>query len=447
MAQSVRYLHNYVELSLDELQEYPGNPRRGDNPRYQEIKHSIRSCGLLNPLVVTRRSTGERYMLCHGGGTRLRILRELWQETGARRFFHFRCLLLPWQEEAHTLSTHLMENELRANLRPIDKAAAIVRLRSMLEKQQGKRLSLRKLATALARLGWKVDFSDLSKLIFAHEELLPLIPRALAGGMGLNRIQRLRRMYRAYRQFWQQRGRSVQSFLPCWRSTLQHHDDEEYFDCSACETCLSGILAEHLDTFGSTVRAEVHCLGGNSATPALPNAVQTPIPQYQPEEQADNGARQEQAPSKGATAAAGAPPSPCQSLHTQRQRSYRLCAELARRAGLGELFAPSPTRGYGFRPSSGEGFSPAELNRQQAAFYYYLEALSGWPRNASHEAAERHNARCAAELMALLYQERTAPDSKTARSMAALEEQIARLRARACKIFGCERSLWKKEES
>lgn len=87
-----------VIATLDELAPYELDPRLTRNPRYDEIKESIRERGLDAPLVITRRPGGKHYIIRNGGNTRLAILRELWTETKDERCFRIPCLFRPWSE-------------------------------------------------------------------------------------------------------------------------------------------------------------------------------------------------------------------------------------------------------------------------------------------------------------------------------------------------------------
>lgn len=80
-------------LTLDQLSPNPDNPRTSRNPRYDDIKASIRSRGLDTVPKVTRDPDGEpdMYIFSDGGNTRYQILSELWQETGEDRFSASMC--------------------------------------------------------------------------------------------------------------------------------------------------------------------------------------------------------------------------------------------------------------------------------------------------------------------------------------------------------------------
>ncbi|MCG5526610.1 hypothetical protein LRB11_17035, partial [Ectothiorhodospira haloalkaliphila] len=101
-------------LEISRIQPYDRNPRRERNPRYDEIKQSIRAQrGLNNALEITRRPGDPHYMVRAGGNTRLEILKELLAQTGDACFAQVHCLFHPWTHEAAVLTAHLVENELR----------------------------------------------------------------------------------------------------------------------------------------------------------------------------------------------------------------------------------------------------------------------------------------------------------------------------------------------
>ena len=56
-----------MTVTLDQLQPYDLNPRVTRNPRYDEIKASIRERGLDAPPAITRRPGGTHYIIRNGG--------------------------------------------------------------------------------------------------------------------------------------------------------------------------------------------------------------------------------------------------------------------------------------------------------------------------------------------------------------------------------------------
>ena len=141
------------------------------NPRFADIKESIRSSGIRNPITVTRRPGAEYFIVESGGNTRLRALQQLSAETGDACFKRISVLFRPWRSESHVLIAHLIENEQRGDMTFWDKATGIAALKTQLESEQGHELSVRQLETDLKRVGIVVSHTTLNYYRFATERL------------------------------------------------------------------------------------------------------------------------------------------------------------------------------------------------------------------------------------------------------------------------------------
>lgn len=180
-------------LTLDQLSPNPDNPRTSRNPRYDDIKTSIRSRGLDTVPKVTRDPDGEpdMYIFSDGGNTRYQILSELWHETGEDRFFRVHVLFKPWPGRLQCVIGHLAENEVRGELSFIEKAQGIHKARSIYEEQMGKTVSLRQLSELLTHEGLPVHYSTVSRMEDALKYLYPWIPDLLESGLGRPQITAL----------------------------------------------------------------------------------------------------------------------------------------------------------------------------------------------------------------------------------------------------------------
>jgi ParB family transcriptional regulator, chromosome partitioning protein len=109
-----------LELDPALIDANPEQPRQGfDNAALTALSESIRTHGLLHPIVVER--SGPRYQLV-AGERRLRAVRIAELTTVA-------AIVRPASESArHSLETALTENLLRSDLSPIEEAAAYSRL-------------------------------------------------------------------------------------------------------------------------------------------------------------------------------------------------------------------------------------------------------------------------------------------------------------------------------
>lgn len=143
-------------MTLDQLKPYDLDPRVTRNPRYDEIKASIRHRGLDAPPAITRRPGEPHFRIRNGGNTRLSILNELWSETKDEKFFRILCLFRPWPQrgEIVALTGHLAENELRGGLTFIERALGVEKARELYELECGSTLSQSELSRRLCADGY-----------------------------------------------------------------------------------------------------------------------------------------------------------------------------------------------------------------------------------------------------------------------------------------------------
>lgn len=176
-------------LTLDQLRPNPDNPRKGRNPRFEEIKASVRARGLDSIPKVTRDPEGDDvYIFSDGGNTRYQILCELWQETGDERFFRVHTIFKPWPGRLKCLVGHLAENEVRGELTYIDKAFGIHNARAIQEEQLGRSVSLRELSELLNAEGYPIHSSSISRMEDTLKYLHPHMPALLESGLSRGQI-------------------------------------------------------------------------------------------------------------------------------------------------------------------------------------------------------------------------------------------------------------------
>ncbi|HIE4480518.1 TPA: ParB family protein [Pseudomonas aeruginosa] len=192
-------------LTLDQVLPWHDNPRTTRNPKYDELKESIRHRGLDTPPPVTRRPGEDKYRIRNGGNTRLEILNELYKETGDERYFRFNCLFRPWDKqrgEIIALTGHLAENDLKGNLKFIERAVGIQKAKALYEKEKGEPVGIRELSRKLTDDGYPVSHSHISRMLDAVEILLPAIPVMLYSGLGKPQIEKLLSLRKSASSCW-----------------------------------------------------------------------------------------------------------------------------------------------------------------------------------------------------------------------------------------------------
>jgi len=193
-------------LTLDETLPYDENPRTTRNPKYDDIKESIRQRGLDTPPPVTRKPGEEKFRIRNGGNTRLAILNELYRETGDEKFFRLHCLFRPWDAargEIISLTGHLAENDLQGQLLFIERAIGVDKARALYEEEAGESISQRELVRRLGNDGYPVSQSHISKMNETIRHLLPVIPSLLYSGLGVDRITKILALRKTALQCWE----------------------------------------------------------------------------------------------------------------------------------------------------------------------------------------------------------------------------------------------------
>ncbi|HEJ5077452.1 TPA: ParB family protein [Pseudomonas aeruginosa] len=192
-------------LTLDQVLPWHDNPRTTRNPKYDELKESIRHRGLDTPPPVTRRPGEDKYRIRNGGNARLEILNELYKETGDERYFRFNCLFRPWDKqrgEIIALTGHLAENDLKGDLKFIERAVGIQKAKALYEKEKGEPVGIRELSRKLTDDGYPVSHSHISRMLDAVEILLPAIPVMLYSGLGKPQIEKLLSLRKSASSCW-----------------------------------------------------------------------------------------------------------------------------------------------------------------------------------------------------------------------------------------------------
>lgn len=279
-------------VTLDELRPYELDPRLTRNPRFDDIKASIRERGLDAPPPITRRPGADHFIIRNGGNTRLAILRELWTETRDERFFRVVCLFRPWPErgEIIALTGHLAENELHGGLSFIERALGVQKARDLYEQETGKPLSQSELARRLKADGYPVPQPHISRMQEAIQYLLPAIPTVLYAGLGRPQVEQLTSLRRAADKVWSARSRGADTnidFPTLFQDVLTVFDGSAGgFSIQRVQDELLGQMADQLgveyDTLAFEVADSAQRWQALSSDPAVPSAPATSPAPAQP---------------------------------------------------------------------------------------------------------------------------------------------------------------------
>ncbi|EGO2480277.1 hypothetical protein J6212_003896 [Salmonella enterica] len=232
-------------LTLDEVAPNPDNPRTTRNPKYDEIKDSIRARGLDTVPKVTKNPDlpGSPYIFSDGGNTRYAILRELFAETQDERFYRFHVLFKPWPGRLECLVGHLAENDVRGDLTFIDKALGIRKARAIHEETLGRSITLRELSDLLREQGYPIHYSLISRMEHTVEYLYPYMPNLLNSGMGRPQVIELLSLRSVVESVWKQYSReTVGNLVDVFGDVCRQFDDPELYSSGVFRDELIGNL-------------------------------------------------------------------------------------------------------------------------------------------------------------------------------------------------------------
>ena len=167
-----------MSVSISDVLYFEGNPRTYHFPEdYNNIKESIRTEGILMPVHITQRPKDNgKFVLVAGGNTRLKILNELYQETGDPKFSVIPSLFVAYSSYGDMKRKHLRENVLRGQLCFFDHAKYIVDSMQDYQNEFGKTPSIRELEDYLEIVISSKYYSrtEIAAMIFAFNKLKSL---------------------------------------------------------------------------------------------------------------------------------------------------------------------------------------------------------------------------------------------------------------------------------
>lgn len=210
----------FMNLPVSEIDYFELNPRRRHSDEvYQHIKESIRASGIQQPVHVTQRPNDERYILAQGGNTRLKIMRELWQETQDERFRLMPCFYVAYTCDRDLRIAHLIENEQRAEMCFWDKACAYAVMRDEFCQEKDHDLSLRELETLFGQHGLSISHVTLGQYFFAHDYLSEL--SELAFSLSNAKVNELKKQYSTIQHIAQTQQIDDSLVGSLWRNSIQ----------------------------------------------------------------------------------------------------------------------------------------------------------------------------------------------------------------------------------
>ena len=246
-----------LPIDISMIEPYYANPRIYENPKYEIIKESIRIDGIRQRIVVTKPPHSEKFMLCQGGNTRLRALRELYEETHEPRFKTAYCEFREWRGEADLMLGHVVENELRGNLNWHERSKMVLTLRGMFEEEMGKEITDREYSNIASEKGITIPRSTLPSSRYTMDVLVKTMPNQLKLGLGRRRTEQIYKTDKALRSICLSDGMAEKEYEQLFHTALAEMDKRPIFDFDLMCSVMANHFCEPLDTVRSYLMAAV----------------------------------------------------------------------------------------------------------------------------------------------------------------------------------------------
>ena len=179
---------------------------------------------MIQRIVVTKRPESDRFVLAQGGNTRLRCLRELYADTGDRKFATTLCEYRVWTSEEDLLIGHCIENELRGNLNWHERSHMICNLRVLIEEQHGKEMTIRMFESVAGEKGFRVNRQNLHLYRYTIDRLDGILKTQLQKGLGRRPISTIYKIDQALRSIWTSAGEPEEEYDKIFLAELKKLD-------------------------------------------------------------------------------------------------------------------------------------------------------------------------------------------------------------------------------
>ncbi len=351
---------------------------------YYRLRESIRHRGLVEPLVVGKKSPrNSRHLVC-GGNSRLEILESLHRETNDPKYLIIDCVERNPPSELKINLSHLIQNDGRRTKTFIERASALVHCVELIEVELGsEKLTQARAVEVLRKEGYPISASLYNQMIYAVDVLIPVLPRALGSGMGRPQVERIRSLFKIGNTIWKEFGEFGTSFEQVFAEVCAATDspnwsiDElryqlEYEIYSSCDLELQlvrlmfDVEAPELDSIIGDLRKR-DTKSATTGRPKRRKRKRNPSTPSRPTNSRNNGVAASIAVEANSEVAT-------QSEFNRRQRYARkLAMQLAELSGATRQIEPSKYSPIGFSviPKS------APVDQRQELILSYLGACQG----------------------------------------------------------------------
>jgi len=197
------------------------------------LKESIRHRGLIEPLVMTRDKETNELVPLGGGRTRLKLLEELYRETGDPKFAVVDCVEVPPKDRFEIELANMLQNRKWSRKRFVAKALEVFEIIRLHEHETNQKLTETQARNWLYTNGYCISKTRFNEMHFVARVLKLVFPNALSKNLNKRDVIFIRQLYRSMQIIWKKFAARDDPFDEAFNETCKLADsrpwDLEYF--------------------------------------------------------------------------------------------------------------------------------------------------------------------------------------------------------------------------
>lgn len=194
-----------------------------------DLKSSILNSGLNQPLVLAKGPTDNGYLVVSGGNTRFKVLQQIHQESNGKQFAQIPALIYTWPGEVQSRLEHSITDDVSQQFTFLEQSQLVIQFtREYLTSGTTTDLNHQEIATKLTQCGYPISKRMIDLMVYAVDQLYPVIPKTLESGSGIAEIDKVRTLEIERQERSLAKGLELQQFQAIFKSVATTWDGEHW---------------------------------------------------------------------------------------------------------------------------------------------------------------------------------------------------------------------------
>ena len=169
----------HTKVSCFDIHVFEKNPRIFKNPRYDDIKESIKNRGVRQALNIFKHPKTGSWILSQGGQTRLEICRELYEDTQDDKYLYPPVIIGETESDLDLCIDHLIENDLRARNSFYERSIYVHYIAGLLSAEKGSELTQDEISDEMKSRGLPIRRQSITSMRWVADVIAPNVTNTI----------------------------------------------------------------------------------------------------------------------------------------------------------------------------------------------------------------------------------------------------------------------------